>query len=93
MIYLFSNWEIIKYINLSKFFNGNVINMRDMFDNCYNLEEINLSSFNTWNDTYIRFIYSQCEIECVGYLAVADHLNQLIYLISTLKILKNCLIN
>ena len=42
MRYMFTNCQMLKYINLSNFRTENVLDMSGMFSGCHSLEEINL---------------------------------------------------
>ena len=56
---LFENCDI-KYINFKKFYRNNVIDMGNMFSECYSLKELNLSNFNTNNVTNMNSMFSGC---------------------------------
>ena len=62
MRYMFTNCQMLKYINLSNFRTENVLDMSGMFSGCHSLEEINLSSFNACNTTKISFMFSGCQL-------------------------------
>lgn len=46
---MFSNCEAIKFINLSNFYTPNLVDCKNMFDGCYNLETLDISNLDISN--------------------------------------------
>ena len=60
MIGMFSGCKSLKKLNLSKFYTGNVTNMKYMFFECISLEELNINSFDTSAVTDMSYMFSRC---------------------------------
>ena len=57
---LFSWFQSLQSINLSRVDTSNVTDMSNMFDYCYNLQTLDLSGFNTSNVTDMSYMFNCC---------------------------------
>ena len=61
MSFMFNECHKLKIIKgIEKFNTINVINMKAMFDECNEIEELNLSNFNTSKVTDMGFMFAGC---------------------------------
>ena len=53
--------EIVSKLNLSNFYSDKLVNMKDMFINCCELEELNIPNFDTKKLNEMGNIFHGCK--------------------------------
>ena len=61
MSFMFNKCHKLKEIKgINKFITNKVTNMKSMFNECYELENLDLTNFNTSNVTNMSFMFNDC---------------------------------